>query len=230
MGDIMTLAKERADRFGVQNVVVASNTGASVTCAHEVFGTEDYHLFAVGNPVESHEQGWVHHSGMDEGTRGRLVAKGITVILQEASLFQALGSGATLTLGQGIDWTCPEDLWGHCFQRGKLYEVIEKAGPGGPFNPVAIIYNTLQWFGDGPRVCIEVALMAADSGALPLDEDCIAIARPAPACNCPHAAVILHPTRTEDIFLGQLRIKDLVLLPGPEDHWFDDRPLWTGYA
>ena len=93
---------------------------------------------------------------------------------------------------------------------------------------MAIIYNTLQLFGDGPRVCLEVALMAADSGVLPIDADCISIARPPQASNCPHAAMVLRPAKTGDIFRGQLRVKNLTLVPGPKDHWFDNGPLWVG--
>ena len=71
-------------------------------------------------------------------------------------------------------------------------------------------------------------LVAADSGVLPLDDDCISIARPWEASNCPHAAMVLRPAKTRDIFSNTLRVKDLVLVPGPKDHWFDNGPLWVG--
>jgi hypothetical protein len=96
------------------------------------------------------------------------------------------------------------------------------------FNAIAILFNALRWFGDGVQVCMETTWMAADAGVLPLDQDCIAIARPSPASNCPHAAVVLRPTRTEDVFNGSFRIKDLLLVPQANDHWFDSRPLWQG--
>lgn len=223
MKDIVTLAKERADALGVRNVVVATISGATAELAREVFGP-DYLIIAVSNPTSAHERGLVRHVGVSEEMRERLEQKGIKVVLQDQSLGQAIGIG-------GQDFPIGGNsfkIWGHYFRGASLQEVIEKAGPEGEFNAVAIIFNTLQWLGDGPRVCLEIALMAADSGVLPLDADCIAIARPWEESNCPHAAVILRPTKKEDIFKGQLRIKDLVLVPGPKDHWFNNDPIWVG--
>ena len=223
MEDIVTLAKERAEKFGVKDVVVATISGATAKLAKEIFG-QDYQIFAVGNPTSAHERGLVIHVGISEKTRKELEEQGIKVILQNQSLGQAVGIGGEDFQVGGKSF----DIWGHYFQHASLQEVIEKAAPTGEFNAVAILFNTLNLFGDGPRVCFEVALMAADSGILPLNADCIAIARPWPQSNCPHAAIVLRPCRTEDIFNHILRVKDLVLVPGPKDHWFDNGPLWVG--
>jgi hypothetical protein len=82
-----------------------------------------------------------------------------------------------------------------------------------------------EFFGDGPRVCLEIALAAADSGRLPLDADCIAIATPSSYCDLPDAAVILRPTRAEDMFSQQLRVKDLLLCATANDVWLTNGPL-----
>jgi len=227
MKDIVTIAKERADAFGVKNVVVATNSGATADLVHKVFGT-NYLIIAVGNPASAHARGLVYHAGVSEATRKSLEQKGIKVVLQDQSLFQAVAIG-----GQPFDIGDKHfDIWGHCFNVDwscSLGEVIENAGSKGPFNAVAIVSNTLALFGDGPRVCFEVALMAADSGVLPLDADCISIQRRIGGeSNMPDAAMVLRPARTQDIFKGQLRIKDLVLVPGPKDHWFNNGPLWVG--
>jgi len=68
--------------------------------------------------------------------------------------------------------------------------------------------------------------MAADSGLLPLDEDCISIARPSWTEELPRAAVILRPARTRDLFKRGLRVRGLVLIPGLEDKWFNNGPLY----
>ena len=34
--------------------------------------------------------------------------------------------------------------------------------------------------------------------------------------------------RTQDIFRRGFRVKDLLLVPQENDHWFDSRPLWQG--
>jgi len=47
MEDIIALAKGRADLFGVKNVVVPTNSGATAKAVHDVFGP-DYLIIAVG--------------------------------------------------------------------------------------------------------------------------------------------------------------------------------------
>ncbi len=201
--DIMSVAKERADACGLRNVLVATNSGASIRLARETFGS-GYRFFAVGNPAWAHAQGLVLHEGISEETRRGLTAEGITVVLQDRSLFQTPGVS---------------------FLGVSLQEVAECAGPHGRCTAVALVYNTLQLLSDGPRVCLEIALMAADRGALPLEEDCIAIACPSSYCDLPDAAVILRPTRSEDMFRGELRIKEVILRPTEGDVWFSNGPL-----
>jgi hypothetical protein len=53
----------------------------------------------------------------------------------------------------------------------------------------------------------------------------MAIARPRPASHAPDAALVLHPQTTRRFFRG-LRIKDILLSPRDDDHWFCDKPLW----
>lgn len=85
MDDVMQIAKERADKFGVKNVVVATNTGTSVERAHGVFGP-GYLIIAAGNPASAHERGLVHHCGISDEVRSRLEQQGIKVALQDQSL------------------------------------------------------------------------------------------------------------------------------------------------
>jgi uncharacterized protein len=200
--DIMAAAKRSADAFGVRNVLVATNSGASLRSARQAFGP-DYRFFAIGNPASAHARGLVLHDGVSEETRRGLEAEGVTVVLQDRSLFQ------TPRLS---------------FMGATLQEVVEGAGQD-RFGAVAIAYNVLQLLSDGPRVCLEIALMAADSGELPLDEDCLAIARPSSYCDLPDAAMVLRPARSEDIFRGALRIKHVTLSPTPDDVWFSSGPL-----
>jgi hypothetical protein len=48
-----------------------------------------------------------------------------------------------------------------------LEEVLRNVGPAGRINALSVAYNVLQLFSDGPRVCLVIALMAADAGVLP---------------------------------------------------------------
>ena len=68
----------------------------------------------------------------------------------------------------------------------------------------------------------EVALMAADSGLLPLHEDCMAIAAPR---GYAHAALIVRPVLSTGLFSTHFRVKDLLLVPGEDDIWFNHGPI-----
>jgi hypothetical protein len=201
---IMEVAQRRAEQFQVNNVLVATNTGKSIRTAQSVFG-EGYCFFAVGNPASAHERGLVLHNGINKQVQVELEASGITVVVEDQSLFQR----KEVRSFYGVPF---EEIERSCSAKGHI-------------NAISILYNTLQLWGDGPRVCLEISLMAADAGVLPLDADCLAIACPSSYCDLPDAAVVLHPAKTENMFTGCLRIKDVALCPTPDDVWFSQRPL-----
>jgi hypothetical protein len=210
--DILPAAKARAERFGVRNVVVATNSGASVLAAQEAFGP-GYRFFAVGNPASAHDRGLCLHTGISEETKETLEAKGVTVVLADQSLFQA---DERTEMGPPLRAAAVQ-AYADRFHGGKL-------PPEGAEDLVSVISRVLaEFFGDGPKVCLEIALMAADSGQLPLGEDCMAIATP--KLGFAHAAMILRPARTRDLFSMRLRVKDLLLVRTADDVWFSNGPL-----
>ena len=212
MAGVMQAARERAGKLGVRNVVVATNSGASVLAAQEAFGP-GCQFFAVGNPASAHERGLCLHTGISEETRQALEAEGIEVVLQDQSMFQADERTET---GPALRAAAVR-AYANRFHGGRL-------PPEGAYDVVSFISHVLaEFFGDGPKVCIEIALMAADSGRLPLDQDCMAIATP--KLGFAHAAMVLRPVRTQDLFSMQLRVKDLLLMPTPDDVWFSNGPL-----
>ena len=144
------------------------------------------------------------YSGISEETRRTLEQMGIKVFLQDRPLFQTPGLS---------------------FRGASLQDVVRNVGPDNRFNTISIAYNVLQLLSDGPRVCLEIALMATDQGILPLDVDCISIACPSLYCDLSDAALILRPAKSEDIFKGELLMKDLILRPTPNDVWFTNGPL-----
>jgi len=199
--NIIQVAKEQTQVFGVRNIVVPTISGESARLVQEIFGS-DYLIVAVGNPAAAARKGLVLGSGTTEEARKELEANGIRVALRDQSLVQALIFGHGSVIG-GKRF----DLWGHHFESASLQEVIEKSGKHIDFNAVAIIFKTLQLFDNGPRVCIETMLMAADSGLLPLDEDCAAVVR-TPG-DSPDVAMVMHPCRTEDLFNHPYCVVDL---------------------
>jgi uncharacterized protein len=212
--EIMSRARDRAASLGVRNVVVATNTGASVRAAREAFG-EGYRLFAVGNPASSHERGLCLHDGISEDTRENLEQAGIQVILHDQTLFQ--GEPACADARQQHDAAA--------LAYARRYHKRDQLRPGSQ-DLVPIMQNVLtELLGDGPRVCLEIALVAADSGKLPLDADCMAIATPSSYGDLPDAAVTMRPATSRSLFSMQLRIKDLLLCPTDNDAWLASRPL-----
>lgn len=212
--NIMAAGRELAERSGVRSVIVATVTGASTRAAREVFGPE-YRLFAVGNPARSHDAGLCLHSGITPATEADLAALGVEVVLVDQTLFQ----GPARCPAAREQHAAVERAYARRFYR-------QDALPAGSADLVALLSNALgELFSDGPRVCLEVALAAADSGRLPLDADCLAIATPSSYCGLPDAAMILRPARSAELFTMRLRVKELVLKPAPDDVWMSDGPL-----
>lgn len=71
-----------------------------------------------------------------------------------------------------------------------------------------IIANALRVFGQGMKVVSEIAIMAADSGVVSLDEDVISIAGTSRGAD---TAVVLRPVYTHDFF--DLKIKEILCKP-----------------
>lgn len=202
--NIVEVAKEQAETFGVRNIIVPTYSGKSARLVCEVFGS-DYLIIAVGNPASAAAKGLMRGSGITDETKAKLETQGIKVVLRDQSLVQALAFGHGFEIG-GKRF----NLWGHHFGSASLQEVIEKAGQHIDFNAVAIIFKTLQLFDNGPRVCIETMLMAADSDVLPLDQDCLAVVR-TPG-DSPDVTMVMHPCKTEDLFNHPYLVVDLAMV------------------
>ncbi|MDP2920064.1 MAG: pyruvate kinase alpha/beta domain-containing protein [Dehalococcoidia bacterium] len=71
-----------------------------------------------------------------------------------------------------------------------------------------IVANTLRILGQGMKVVIEIAVMAADAGLVRTDEDCIVIAGTGRGADY---AVVLKPVNSADFF--DLRVKEILCKP-----------------
>ena len=204
MTDLMQLVKERAEQHGVKNIVVPTKeSGNTVKRVLEALGTE-YHFYAVGNPSTSHDRGFCLHKGITEEKRKELEALGITVILEDQSITQAWAVGGQKRLINGKFF----DLWGKARERNVPLDVlIENISSEGKYNLLLVLVHAMEWFGEAGRVCIECALMAADSGLLPLDELCIVIATPVDP-NVPDACMVLSPAKTVDVLTWKFGVTD----------------------
>jgi len=70
------------------------------------------------------------------------------------------------------------------------------------------IGQIFKMLGEGFKVCAEMAVMAADCGGVPVDEEVVAIAGTGRGCD---TAVVLVPAHSNDFF--KLQFKEIVCLP-----------------
>jgi len=78
----------------------------------------------------------------------------------------------------------------------------------GGVTSVEIMAATLRLFGQGIKVCVEVTIMAADAGIIPMDSEIIAIGGTGRGVD---AAVVLEPAHMTNVF--DLKIKEIIAKP-----------------
>ena len=78
----------------------------------------------------------------------------------------------------------------------------------GTIQPLELIANVLRRFGDGTKVCVEIVLMAADAGLIPMDKDVVAIGGTGYGAD---TALCIHPANAAKFF--DLKIKEVVAKP-----------------
>lgn len=83
----------------------------------------------------------------------------------------------------------------------------------GTYELEEIIAFTLRIFGEGTKVAIEIALMAADAGLISTDDPCISIAGTDQGAD---TAILLLPANAQDFF--DLRILEILARPQLKKH------------
>lgn len=78
----------------------------------------------------------------------------------------------------------------------------------GTIQPLELIANTLRLMGEGTKVCVEITLMAADAGLIPVDKDVIAIAGTGRGAD---TALRIQPANAGRFF--NLKIKEVIAKP-----------------
>ncbi len=78
----------------------------------------------------------------------------------------------------------------------------------GGIYPAEIMSNTLRFFGQGVKVCVEVSVMAVDAGLVPHGGRIIAIGGSGRGAD---TAVILKPAHAKDVF--STRIEEIICKP-----------------
>ncbi len=78
----------------------------------------------------------------------------------------------------------------------------------GTLQPLELIANTFRRLGEGTKVCVEITLMAADAGLIPIDLDIIAIAGSSSGAD---TALLLKPANSSRFF--DLKIREIIAKP-----------------
>jgi len=78
----------------------------------------------------------------------------------------------------------------------------------GTLQPLELIAHTLRRLGDGAKVCVEITLMAADAGLIPMDRDIIAVAGSSSGAD---TALLIKPANASRFF--DLRIREVIAKP-----------------
>ena len=78
----------------------------------------------------------------------------------------------------------------------------------GTVEPLELIAYTLRLMGEGTKVCVEVTLMAADAGLIPMNQDVVAIGGTGSGAD---TALLIKPTNAARLF--ELRIREVIAKP-----------------
>lgn len=126
-----------------------------------------------------------HHAGFKE--KGKLeIDPEMEKKLNEKGIVTYTGSHALSGVGRGI------------------------SNKFGGVTPVEVMAETLRMISQGVKVCVEISIMAADGGVIPMDQEIIAVGGTARGAD---AAVVLTPAHMNSIF--DLRIHEIIAMPRP---------------
>jgi hypothetical protein len=78
----------------------------------------------------------------------------------------------------------------------------------GTLEPMELIANTFRLMGEGTKVCVEITLMAADAGLIPVDKDVVAVAGTGKGAD---TALRIKPANAARLF--DLRIREVIAKP-----------------
>lgn len=78
----------------------------------------------------------------------------------------------------------------------------------GTIMPLELIAHTLRLFGEGTKVCVEISIMAADAGLIPVDREVIALGGTSRGAD---TALLIKPATASNFF--DLEIKEIIAKP-----------------
>jgi hypothetical protein len=192
----LELAKVRALERNVKHVVVASTRGITGVKAAEAFKDTGIEVIIV-----THQTGHIG-AGVQQLTdenRKKLENLNITIVTGSDALEGGVGLG--ITRRQTTDATRPTP------ETQVMASLIRRMNPTIP-PVVRIVASVLRLFCQGMKVAVEVTLMAADAGVIPVDHAIVAIAGTGRGAD---TAIVIQPANTTNFL--DLDIHEIIAKP-----------------
>ena len=192
----LELAKARALERNVKHVVVASTRGVTGVKAAEAFQDTGIEVIVV-----THQTGHVG-AGVQQLTdenRNKLENLDITVVTGSDALEGGIGLGITRRQTTYAARPTPETR--------SMVSLMRRMIPTIP-PVVRIVASVLRLFCQGMKVAVEVTLMAADAGVIPVDQAIVAIAGTGRGAD---TAIVIQPAHTTNFL--DLDIQEIIAKP-----------------
>lgn len=178
---LIMAVKKRIKELDIKHIVVATKVGETALKLSESLKNSGLNIVAIAHQFGYSKPGeWL----ISEEIRAELLQLGVKV------------HTATMPL------TMP----------GRLFRPNRKTGgPISVYNtlfPFDIIADTLRMFGQGMKVCVEIVVMAADMGLIPIDEEVISIGGTQRGAD---TAVIIKPAHIDEIY--NLQVREIIAKP-----------------
>lgn len=185
---LLGLAKKRALEKGITHVVVASTSGSTGVKAAEAFKDTGIKLVVVTHQTGLREPGVQE---LTEENRKRLEDLGAKIV----TCTHAFGGvGRSLALRPRPQLGAPRP------PPPRMPSYIPPIGD--------VIARVLRLFCQGMKVCLEITVMAADAGAIPMDRHIIAIAGSGRGAD---TAILLKPAHSNNFF--DIDIHEIIAKP-----------------
>ena len=185
---LLNLAKKRALKLGVTYVVVATTRGNTGVKAAEAFKETGIKLVVVTHQTGLREPGVQELTEKNRKKLENLGAKIVTCTHAFGGVGRSFGIRPTLQPGVPR----PTLPW--------MPSRIPHIGD--------IIARVLRLFCQGMKVCLEITVMAADAGAIPLDSPIVAIAGSNRGAD---TAILLKPAHSNNFF--DIDIHEIIAKP-----------------
>jgi len=178
--ETLLLAKQRALELGLNYVVVATRLGDTALKAAEILKGTPIKVVAV-----SHQYGFVEPGKI-------LVSPVVQKELQERGVRLTTSTMVLSMTGKPF-----RPQWA----RSEYPQYLTTF-------PLDVISDTLRMFCQGMKVCVEIVVMAADTGAIPLEREVISIAGTGRGAD---TAIVAKPAYMQNIF--DVRIREIIAKP-----------------